>query len=185
MFKIDDIKKYLKKTAFSSLWMSIILLIVAFFLLIKSESFINNLIIIVGVALSFLGIVNFISYLKLKDEEKLMSRNLLNGLLMIIFGLIAIFKSSSLVSIFTIILGIYLIYQNLEYLHLATNLKNLKDNKWYILMILSLLNIIFGIIVVINPFETIVAIVKLSAILIILSEAFNIFQSLYMIFKLK
>lgn len=164
---------------------SILMIILALFLIIKPLESVASLIILFGIITVIDGIVHIISYFKTDKEMRIISFELIEGILCILSGILIIAFSRYLSAVFPIMLGIWIIVKNLLRLQLAINLKNVPESGWVGILILSILIIILGIIMIINPFSSMIAITTLAGIFLLLTEIANLIESIYTLNKVK
>ena len=59
------------------------------------------------------------------------------------------------------------------------------SNSWYLLLILAILSLLLGILIILNPFGSIIAISLLAGIFLLMTEIVNLIENIYLIIKLK
>ena len=173
----DYIKRYSKYTVL----LSLVLIIMSIFLIAKPEEFLNTIMILIGILLIVSGIIQIISYFSSPKELKAFSLKLLLGFISIILGIIVIVNTSLINTILTGIIGAWIIIQSIIKLQIAINLKEMANNNWKAVVILSILTLILGIIIIFNPFGAIIAIGRISGITLLVSECINLFESIFML----
>lgn len=152
-----------KMFATTSLIMGIVGIILLF---LPEES--NKLIgYIIGGALLLAGAITIIKYLK--DEIKLSSINLVSGILYAILGLIIVLNPLSIMKLATIIFGIYLIVNGALKAHAGYVIKDTKGNTWKSLLISGVIIVIFGLVLIINPFSGLIITKVAGAFLLIVA----------------
>lgn len=179
------IRNYIEKIEKYSMVISILMIILSLFLIFKPLESLETLIIFFAVIIIFSGIANFISYFLIDRESRMYSFELLTGTITFISGIFLIIYRTELINLFPIILGIWIIVSNLFKLQLSINLSVLKENGWILLVLMSILMIIFGITLITKPFSSAVAITTISGILLLISEVVSLFESIYVVRKLK
>lgn len=171
-------KDSLKKFAKSSLAISIILIVLAFLLIIKPIESLNFIVIIIGIALSVLGILHMISYFSSPNEFKAFSFELVEGIIAIAAGILLIIKPSIVNEFLATIVGAWMIIQSIIKLQFSFNLKALQNRNWILVLILSLTTLILGIIILFNPFATAIAVTTLAGIMLLISEIASIIEAI-------
>lgn len=179
------IKNYIKKYEKSSIITSLLMIIIAILLIMKPLKTIEWIIILFGAIILIDGVIDFINYFRSDKETKLYSFDLMEGLLEFLAGILIILNPEVLISFFPLILGIWIIIKNIIRIQLAINLKQIPNSKWYLLLIASILLVIFGILIITNPFSATIAISLLAGILLLISEIFNLIECIYILIKLK
>lgn len=179
------IKNYIKNYEKYSILISILLIILSVLLILKPMKSLEVFIIIFAIIMLINGAMNFISYFTTEKESRLFSFDLIIGIITILSGILMLIYRVELISTFSIILGIWIIINNLFKMQLSVNLSSIPSSGWIGLMILSILMIVLGVLLVINPFGSIVTITSLTGTLLLISEVINLFESIYILNKIK
>lgn len=177
---IENIKKY-EKTSIAT---SILLIILSFFLIFKPEASLNFIVIVIGAFLALVGIIHMVSYFTSNVENKTISTELIQGTLYTIIGIFLIFRPSILNEFLGVIVGAWQIIQFIIKFQFAFNLKSAASPSWAIMLITALVHLVFGLVLIINPFSTIAAITMVAGIILLISEIGNMVESIAMLFKL-
>lgn len=176
---VDNIKNY-EKTSIAT---SILLIIFSMFLIFKPEASLNFIVIVIGVFMALVGIIHMISYFTSNKEFKAMSTELIEGTLYAIIGLFLIFKPNILNEFLAIIVGAWLVIQFIIKFQFAFNLKSVASPTWSIMLISSLLHLVFGLVMLLNPFASIVAVTTIAGLILLVTEVGNIVESIFLLIK--
>lgn len=179
------IKNYIKKYEKYSIMISVLMVLLSLCLVLKPVQSMEIFIIFFSAILVVNGISCFISYFSSDKDERILSFDLINGLITILTGILVFIYRTSLIEIFPIILGIWIIFNNLFRLQLAINLSFIPNCNFLLLIFISILMIIIGILSIINPFASAIAITSLVGIFLLISELTNIFECIYVLSILK
>jgi uncharacterized membrane protein HdeD (DUF308 family) len=174
-------EEFIKKDEKKNIVSSGILVVLALLLIMKPMEFIKTVVIVIGALLLVDGVINFVQYFK-EERKDMFSVSFFEGVIELIAGIFLIFRYDVLIDIFPVILGIIIIIKNLFKLQLSLNLKNVVDTKWTWGLAISLVSIVLGIIIVLNPFGSLKVVVIASGIIILVSEVINIIYS-FMVLK--
>lgn len=136
-----------KKEVKGSFIFVILLVAFALVLYVNPDNFINIAINVFGYVSIFWGVILSFYYLKKPIENNQLTK----GVLFILYGIIAILKSTILANIFTILLGGYLIYQSANRLYGAYLLLKNKKDIWLFILILTITNIILSFLLFFDP----------------------------------
>ncbi len=132
-----------------------------YFKILNSELIINFILIIIGILLCFasfnsniyLGIL-FIVYglikiwaFTLRNDITIFNISIIYGIISIILGIIMMFVNVN------IMLGIWFILIVIENLELAFRLKKVEEKSWNFVLMSSVLTLFIGILLMINPFN--------------------------------
>lgn len=168
----------MKKKNFSlSLITSLIFVMLGLFLFIRPDATITTISYIIGVLLLILGIISIVRYFRSDYGINALDFDLVYGVLVIIAGLYLIFNPTMLASIFPVILGIWIIINSVTKFQYALVLKRLNKNDWKYTLLISFLTFAWGIILLINPLESVLLITQVIGIFIIIYAVLDIIDS--------
>lgn len=178
---VDYLKKYEKE----SIVTSILLMIVAIFLIAKPGIALSTAVTIFGIIFLIEGVLNIISYILEEQEMRMFSNELVIGILLTILGLIILFNKTMFISIIPIMIGIWIIIKSIMKFQLAINLKSALAERWGWILAGAILMCLFGIIIIANPFEAIFTMTRFLGIMVLVTEIFDIVESTYILLKVK
>lgn len=170
-------KDIIKKKEIKGILGSLLLIVLSIFLMLKPIEIIGSLIKVIGMILLICGVFDFANYFVNKKEESLFDYGLVKGIIEITIGVLFIFKYDLLINLFPCILGLIIVFINIFKLQTAISLKEFESN-YMTGVIISSLSIILGLIIVINPFETIEVVIIVSGAVLLISELSNIIYSI-------
>lgn len=139
---VEYIQKILKKTGYISILESILFAILGIILIVRPEETIKVISYILGACFILIGIYKIIGYIQMKGKNDIYNYHLIYGIMAIVIGLIAIIYSTTIGTVFRIIIGIWIIYSSVIRATSSLRLKALKSNMWIYTLILSI--IMFG-----------------------------------------
>lgn len=174
---------FIKKYSKSTLAVSILLVILALFLIFKPAESLNFIVILLGGILTLSGIIHTISYFYTPSEFKTFSFELVEGIINIVIGLVFILKPELISGILPFIIGAWVVIEGIVRFQLSLNIKDIENSNWFILLLVSVLTISLGLIIIVNPFGAKITITALCGIFLLISEIINIIESIYMIKK--
>lgn len=177
--------EYVKKYERNSILTSILMAIVAILLITMPKTVLNTVIIVLGVIGLIDGAFHTISYVITKKEMKVFSNELFQGILEVIAGILLLKFKANIISIVPIIIGIWIIIEGIMKFQLSFNLRTLIDSKWILLLIFSIVSVILGVLIIINPFNTVMTLTVISGIFLLATAICNLIESIYVLIKLK
>ena len=136
-------KNFLKKSGWVDILVSIIFAIIGIFMIVKTDSAVKILSYILGGMFIIIGIVKIIDYFLSKGKYDFYNYDLVYGIIAIIIGLVTIFCSSLIESMFRIMIALWIIYSGLIRLSISFKLHTAKINLWGVSLVLSII-MIFG-----------------------------------------
>ncbi len=143
-------KDFLKKTGWTNILLCAVFAIIGVFMIINTDSAIKVISYILGICFIVIGVIKILNYFISKGNSDFYNNDLLYGIIAIIIGLITMFYSSLIESVFRIVIGIWIIYSGLLRLSLSLKLRSAKINIWSTSLILSIIMIIGGMYMICN-----------------------------------
>ena len=178
------IKNYMKKYEYCSVVVSVLMICLSLFLMLRPLESLEVFTVVFSIIILLSGVGYLISYFTISKESRLMSVDLLIGLVTIISGVMLLVYKKDVINIFPIILGIWIIISNLFKLQLSINLSLFFNNSYFGLILIAILMIGFGLILIINPFASFMTITVTAGMLLLITEVINLVESIYIIIKL-
>ena len=152
-------------------------------LLTNPVEFTNRVVVFFGIIMIMIGVVSVIRALELKSTRLLPYRlGLLGGVLDLIIGVICVFFSSKVVSLFPVLFMIYGIIMVVSGIHKIRNYLVLKDfgiNRSWLVVISAVLSIILGVVVFLNPFSATEAARLYTGIFLIVEGVMDLFTFIF------
>lgn len=164
----------LKKIINSYLIVFVAEAIIGILLLINPDIFTSTISYICGGILLTFGILKLIAYFRGDNFET----EILMAIILCATGIFIIARPSFIFSIFAFFFGIYMLCQGIYSIKGALLIKEYNKDNWVAPMIIAVLTTILGLIIIINPFATIKATLKVLGITLIISAAFSIYNGM-------
>lgn len=178
LINLEERMKKMKKNIWESFFSSILLIIFAFILLFKKEDILGTIVIIVG----FIGIIlsgfHLLNYFRMDKDLRVYSNDIFQSIVFFFFGGIAILKNLVLADMLTYVLGAYFIYKNANRFQNCISFAEIqKKNFWNYLSLVSVVGILLGILIILNPFADKFSISLVIAYGVLITEVMNLFQN--------
>lgn len=167
--------KFLSKIFKSSLISSVGLSILGILLIFESEATIVSISYIIGGILIAMGVLGIMRYFY-SEINNLM--DIIYGVVTVILGLVVILNPQAIASIIPFIIGILIIISSVTKLQYALTLNKYKNPLWKTTLIISIITLIFGLVLIFNPFAGAVFITKLVGALILLYGILDIISTM-------
>ena len=168
------LEKFLKKSTKQDIIISIIFIILGIALISNPNAVISFLSFILGGIFIIVGIMRIFEF---TSTGKTSNYLLAIGVTTIIIGIIIMFSSKIILSLFGIIIGIWIIYAGLSNLQTALLWKEYTSRVWLLSIILSITTIIVGIYVLAN----LSVIMNIIGFIILIYGVINILENLIFI----
>ena len=138
-------KNFLKKSGWVDILVSVVFAIIGIFMIMKTDVAIKIMSYVLGGIFIVLGIVKCVDYFLSKGKYDFYNYDLIYGIIAIIIGLVTIFCSGLIESMFRMMIAFWIIYSGLIRLSLSLKLHVAQVKIWSISLILSIIMIIGGI----------------------------------------
>jgi len=172
------LEKFLKKSGWTDIVISLIFILFGIMLFARPESIISIVSILLGIICIIMGVLKLIDYFSTGKKDNYL---LAIAVAAIITGIIIMFCSDTILSIFRIIIGIWIIYSGILNLQTAIVWKDYKSRLWLTSLILSIIMIVSGIYILVNNG----AILQTIGIIIIVYGVVNIIENIIFIKKIE
>lgn len=144
-------EKFLKKAGWTSVVTSLIFGIIGLIMIYNPETTMKFISTVLGIFFIVVGIIKIINYIISKGDSTLFTNDIAWGLIAIIIGLVTMVYSSTIESIFRIMIGVWIIYSGFTRFGLSFRLKNVNDRLWALVLTLAVLMIVGGLYVTFYP----------------------------------
>lgn len=178
---IELIKRYSK----SSIFVSILLIIFSIALMLKPMESLNMIISIFGILVLINGITNILSYIKTPKEFSFFNFELTIGILECIFGTFCIINPGMIGGIINVAIGVWILMSSVIRFQVALDIKNIGDKNYVILLVLSVVTFILSLLLITDPFSSIMALTTIIGVCMFISEIINIVQYVIILIKVK
>lgn len=170
-------KKYMSKMSQFSMVNLIMFVLVGLFLVIEPATTLSMISYILGLIILIHGIVNLVRYYVNKDKNNLFDFGLVLGIIEVVVAIIFISTPEFVASIIPLILGIWILVNGIFKLQFALNLKSAQSDSWTHSLIISIVSIVFGVVLISNPFGGAVIITRIIGIFLIIYAVVDFLQS--------
>ncbi len=138
-------KSLLKKSGWEDVLVSIVFAIIGIFMITKTDLVIQIISYAIGGVFIAIGVVKIIYYFVSKGKYDFYNYDLVYGIIDIILGLVMIFCSGLVESMFRFIIAFWITYSGIIRLSLSFKLHAAKINIWLFSLLLSIVMILGGI----------------------------------------
>ncbi|MBR5227866.1 MAG: DUF308 domain-containing protein [Clostridia bacterium] len=139
-----------RKSAMNNIVISSSFIFIGLMLVLKPTETINTIIYILGAIFITFGVIQIIQYIRLDSKSINFSFNLLYGIMGIVSGIAIIVFGAAVVSLFRVIIGIWIIYSAVVRFNLAISLKNTINDAWVYALIFSIIMFLCGLFITFN-----------------------------------
>lgn len=140
-------KKFLKKSGWTDIIISLIFVIFGIMLISRPEAIVSVISILLGAIFIVMGVLKAIDYYSNGKQDNYL---IAISVVMIIVGIIVMFCADIILSIFRILIAIWIIYSGIMNLQTAIIWKDYKSRLWLFTLALAIVTIIVGIYILMN-----------------------------------
>ncbi len=169
---------YLKQYEKNSIFVNLIMVLVSIFLIVNPQGILNWVIILLGIGISLDGLFHIVSYLRMEKEYRVFSSDLAEGILKILLGIFCITNKTFILSVIPFVIGIWVVLQAILKLQIAFNIRSSNQKQWLGLLATSMISILLGILILIHPFTTTLAITVFVGILLLITSLISLVESI-------
>lgn len=135
-------KKFLKKSSWTDIAISLFFILFGIMLIASPEAVQSIIAVVLGAIFVIMGVLRLIDYFASNKQDSYL---LAVAIVAIITGIIIMFCADIILSIFRILIAIWIIYSGIMNLQTTIVWKDVKSKLWLITLLLSIVMIIAGI----------------------------------------
>ena len=169
-------KKFLKKSGWTDIIISLIFIIFGIMLISRPEAIVSVISILLGAIFIVMGVLKITDYYSNGKQDNYL---IAISVVMILIGIIIMFCADIILSAFRILIAIWIIYSGILNLQTTIVWKDYKSRLWLLTLLLSIATIGVGIYILVNSG----AIMQTIGIAILVYGIVNIIESFIFIKK--
>ena len=140
-------EKFLKRSSWTDIVISIIFVLFGVLLIAKPDETVGAISIILGIVFIAMGVLKLVEYYTSDTKEDWL---LTVALITVILGVVILFASDAILSLFRVIVGIWIIATGIMDFQTTLVWKEVKSPYWTVAVLLSILMMLAGIVILIN-----------------------------------
>lgn len=138
-----------------------------------------------GAVVLVTGIVCLFQYARIRGSGFAAPFMLVGGVVTAGLGVFTLLRPQVVASFLPVVFGIFILVDGLSRIGTAFDLARRKGEKWWLLLLLSLLSIALGVLLIWRPFDAAVSVVMVCGILLIVEGALNMGCIIYAAMELR
>jgi len=154
---------------------SILYLVVGIFMLIFPDVVSDFICYLVGFMFMFFGVAGVVTYSKTEVKTPYTSSILVLAIILGAFGIYIFLNPKTFASFIPLVIGIFLVADSISKLSMSLDLRKQEYSNWWHMLIVSFVVLIFGLIIVFNPFEVITITIRMIGAMLIADALSNIY----------
>lgn len=171
---MENMEVRIRKMNITSIIFSIIFILIGTFLLARPEDAIHLVSYALGIILIVWGVISVITFFTDKESQNYLDFGFIVGVFVLIFGIIILVKPDTIASIIPLLLGIWMLINGVTKLSYSLTLNNNKSALSSI--IISLIIVLLGILLIINPFQGAKKLVQILGISILVYSVLDLIE---------
>ena len=140
-------KKFLKKSGWTDIIISLIFVIFGTMLILRPEAIVSVISLLLGAIFIVMGILKIIDYYSNGKKDNYL---IAIAVVMMLIGIVIMFCADVILSVFRILIAIWIIYSGIMNLQTAIVWKDYKSRLWLVTLLLAIVTIIVGIYILVN-----------------------------------
>ena len=165
--------------------LSIAYIVIGMMLLIMPQTSLLWICYAFGAVVLITGIACLIQYARIRGTGFTAPFMLVGGVITAGLGIFTLAKPQVVASFLPVVFGIFIVVDGLSRIGSAIDLAKRKGQKWWVLLLLSIVSVVLGILLVLHPFGAAVSLVMVCGILLIVEGAMNLGCILYAAMELR
>lgn len=177
-------KQLWKELKWDALLKGLLYIVLGVTALVVSDQMVIALGYLIGVVLILAGGLSMIQYLLRDARQNYYHNDFLYGLLGIILGGIMLYKVETIISLVPFMLGLLVLLSGISKLQDVIDMKRMDCGNWIGMLILAIINLILGVVLILNPFDAAVVMFKVLGVGLVISGLTDVAVSVYFAIKI-
>ena len=128
----------------------------------------------IGIVAIIIGAIHLARYFMLDAHSSLKSNGMFTGLMWLAGGILIIALKGLLLSLLPMFFGLVLLIGGIMKLQYTLNFKRMGARRWYLELAATILSIAFGLIILINPFNTALLLMRIAGVALLIEGIQNL-----------
>ena len=167
------------------LFLSVLFIVLGVLLLVMPQTSLLWICYAFGAVVLITGIFCLIQYARVRGSGLAAPFLLVAGVITAGLGLFALAKPEVVASFLPVVFGLFILMDGCSRIGTAIDLARRRGEKWWLLLLLSLLSIALGILLLADPFGAAVSVVMLCGVLLIVEGVINLSCVVYAAMELR
>lgn len=177
--------KILKEMKWDALLTGLLYIVLGIVALVIPETMEKALGYLIGVVLIIGGAVSMISYLLRDAHQNYYHNDFLHGLIGIAAGIVVLNQVEFIISLIPVLLGVLILISGCSKLQDVIDMKRMEYGNWIVMLVFAVINVVLGILLICNPFQSALLLFRLLGAGLIFSGATDCFITVYFAGKIR
>ena len=140
----------IKKQTINNLIISVVFLLLGLMLAFKPDFTVGVIIFVIGGIIIAFGVLKILNHVNSKKDTGVMDFNLFAGIMGVVLGIAIIVFGKTVIALFRIIIGIWIIYNAALKIELTSLLKKSNSKAWAYVCVIAVIMLLCGIYITFN-----------------------------------
>lgn len=177
--------KIFKEMKWDALMTGLLYIVLGIVVLVIPETMEKALGYLIGAVLIVGGAVSMISYLLRDAHQNYYHNDFLHGLIGIAAGIVVLNQVEFIISLIPILLGVLILISGCSKLQDVIDMKRMEYGNWIVMLVFAVINVILGILLICNPFQSALLLFRLLGAGLIFSGVTDCFITIYFARKIR
>ena len=177
-------ENYFKKSSLISLILAVVIFVIAASLIVAPINVASSLVVTLGYVLIAAAVSHCLSYFLTRNETNLLNFELAQSILSLILGFVLVFNPTGTIVSIAAFVGIYLIVNSVFKIQLSLNIATKKVNKWGVLLAAGVIELVFALLLMFMPFQTIRFLLIIVGSFLAITQLFDIYSDFFVLHRL-
>lgn len=174
-------EEYIRKMSKYSIFVSILLLFPAIFMMVKPLDTLGVLFLVFGTILIISGLIHFVAYFSIEDQYRFFSYELAQSILYIISGFVIVNNVHAVTQSLAVIVGIWILIESVLKIQTAFNIRDVRNAHWVIMLVISFVSTILGVVLIVKPFESAEVLIQFTGAILMFTQLIEIYDDFYIL----
>lgn len=153
--------KLLREMKWDALLTAVLYVILGLAALLLPETMMRTLGYLIAIVLIVAGAFSMIGYLLRDAHQNYYHNDFVYGLIAISLGCIMLYKVELIISLIPFMLGLLVLFSGCTKLQAVIDMKRLEYGNWLVMLAVAMVNVVLGILLIVNPFQSVVLLFRL------------------------
>ncbi len=164
---------------------SIVFLVLGFLLLFVKQITPAILCYSLAGGVMLIGVILIVRYFLTEAYKNIQSYGFSFGVLLILCGSIILARTTVLSQYLILALGALMLAASVFKVQNALDLKAIKDNYWWVWLLIAFVFAIFATVIIVNPFQNKTVLAQFASVLVLIDGVVSLIGTLYLSFRLR
>lgn len=150
----------MRNEKFAPFILPLVCVMLGVFAFITADTALQIICYLTSLVLILLGLLSIAKYLRGTAQENFASNGFMIGCILLLLGVIGIIRVRSIVQVIPFVLGFLIAVNGIRELQNAIDVYKLRLQGQWVVVVIALINLIFGIVLMINPGFTVAILMK-------------------------